>query len=130
MLLSDMKPLLILVTVSAAFAQQPPKEAGDDRRGYTDTPQLPNQRWKVHDAERPRPPKVTPGPVVSTPPPADAIVLFDGKDLSKWDRRAAGQADGAGQWKVENGTIEIVPRHRDAGSPKRSSAIASCTSNG
>src|SRR6266542_3128151 len=87
----------------------PAPEAGDDVRGYTDTPRIPNQPWRVHDAERPRPKKVAPGPVVSAPPPTDAIVLFDGKDLSQWQ---SGQRDGQRtepKWKVENGYLEILP---------------------
>ena len=68
--------------------------------GYTDGPMLPGQKWRVHDIARPKP------RVVDTPPgrpPADAIVLFDGKDLSKWEsRKKSGEAGPAG-WKVENG---------------------------
>ncbi|MGA1401317.1 MAG: DUF1080 domain-containing protein, partial [Phycisphaerales bacterium] len=45
-------------------------------------------RYAVHDMSRPQPPMVTPG-MPSTQAkagtaPSDAIVLFDGKDLSKW----------------------------------------------
>ena len=36
-------------------------------------------------------------------PPSDAIVLFDGSDLSKWTGR-----DGAADWKVENGYMEVT----------------------
>ena len=52
--------------------------------GFKDTPMLPGQKWHVHDPDRPYPPVVKPG---ATPgaPPSDAIVLFDGKDLSKWE---------------------------------------------
>ena len=89
---------------------QPPPEAGDDVRGYNDTPQLPDQKWKVHDITRPRPVKVTPGPYVLEAPPADAIVLFDGKDLSQWTSQARGGAPQEPKWKVEDGYIEIVPR--------------------
>jgi hypothetical protein len=60
--------------------------------------------------ERPRPPKVTPGPYVMAAPPSDAIVLFDGKDLSKWVQGVRGGGTKAPQWKVENGYIEIVPK--------------------
>src|ERR1017187_9778218 len=59
---------------------QIPASAGDDVRGYNDTPQLPNQKWKVHDMNRPRARKVTPGAYVEEAPPSDAIVLFNGKD--------------------------------------------------
>ena len=45
-------------------------------------------RWLVHDEERPAPPIITPG-TASTQEnagtaPSDAVVLFDGNDLSKW----------------------------------------------
>ncbi|MCE5266562.1 MAG: DUF1080 domain-containing protein [Planctomycetaceae bacterium] len=56
----------------------------DDGLGYTDTPLLPNSPWRVHDRQRPQPPTVTPGDNGFATPPADAIVLFDGKDLSQW----------------------------------------------
>jgi hypothetical protein len=118
-----MKLLLVgLLTALLAAAQTPPApqkkgppnpippEAGDSVRGYNDTPQLPNQKWKVHDMDRPRPTKVTPAPYVEEKPPADAIVLFDGKDLSKWATAARGGAQTEAKWKVENGYIEIVPR--------------------
>jgi hypothetical protein len=102
---------LSVMLASCALGQQQPKYDGDDINGYRDTPQIPGQKWKVHDSERPRPVKVTPGPYVSTPPPADAIVLFDGKDLSKWEQvERRGTAVSAPKWKVENGYIEIVPR--------------------
>ena len=72
--------------------------------GFTDTPFLPGQKWRVHDATRPRPPVVTPGARFSelAPPPSDAIVLFDGTDLSQW----VGE-DGPARWKVENGYMEV-----------------------
>uniref|UniRef100_Q022N3 3-keto-alpha-glucoside-1,2-lyase/3-keto-2-hydroxy-glucal hydratase domain-containing protein n=1 Tax=Solibacter usitatus (strain Ellin6076) TaxID=234267 RepID=Q022N3_SOLUE len=88
----------------------PPPEAGDDVRGYNDTPQLPGQKWKVHDITRPRPAKVTPAPYVNEAPPADAIVLFDGKDLSKWTQQVRGGGTQEPKWKVEDGYLEIVPR--------------------
>lgn len=78
--------------------------------GYSDTPVLPNQRWKVHDIDRPRPRLVTPGAKPGDPP-SDAIVLFDGKDLSQWVQRGRGANRGmvsAPKWKVENGYTEIV----------------------
>jgi len=38
--------------------------------------------------------------------PADAIVLFDGTDLSNWAKRGSGEP---AAWKVENGYMEVVP---------------------
>jgi hypothetical protein len=66
--------------------------------------------WKIHDIKRPRPPIITPG-TASTPdqagqPPSDAIVLFDGKDLSQWQTSTGEPA----KWKVENGYFEVVPK--------------------
>ncbi|MDQ6758968.1 MAG: DUF1080 domain-containing protein [Acidobacteriota bacterium] len=110
------KLLLVVLTGASINAQQtaatePKKDVGDDKRGYTDTPVLPNQPWKVHDAARPRPRKVKPGlPLLAEAPPSDAIVLFNGKDLSQW---TASTRDGATQeprWKVENGYMEVAPR--------------------
>lgn len=76
--------------------------------GYDDTPEIPGWPYKVHDSKRPQPRVVDPG-TASTPespgrPPADAIVLFDGRDASKWTGR-----DGRFAWKVENGYMEAAP---------------------
>lgn len=82
--------------------------------GYSDTPVLPGQKWKVHDIDRPRPRVVTPG---ATPgaPPSDAIVLFDGKDLSKWEiaPRSGGGKKKEGppppsMWKLGSGYFEVA----------------------
>jgi hypothetical protein len=62
--------------------------------------------WRAHDLTRPRPAHVAPGQAaVPVPPPSDAIVLFDGTDLSAW-RNRAGAAAG---WVVRNGGMEAVP---------------------
>jgi hypothetical protein len=74
---------------------------------HKDTPMLPGQPWHVHDLKRPAPRVVTPGTTFShgAPAPSDAVVLFDGKDLSKWK-----SANGAAGWKVENGYMEVVKK--------------------
>lgn len=46
---------------------------------------------------------VDPGPPVSVAPPSDAIVLFDGSDLSQW-RTGDG---GAAQWEVNDGVATV-----------------------
>ncbi len=86
------------------------------RPGFKDTPKLPNQKWLVHDADRPYPRAVTPG-TESTPErpgraPSDAVVLFDGRGLSQWVTVNHGKA-GDPKWKVENGYFEIVPNSGD-----------------
>jgi hypothetical protein len=72
--------------------------------GYDDTPLIPGQPWKVHDSTRPQPRVVTPGTAGS--PPSDAVVLFDGTDLSGWECKRGGDAG----WKVEHGYMEVVPK--------------------
>ena len=52
-------------------------------------------------AKSTEPPVIDPGP--SGGPPSDAVVLFDGKDLSKW-RTAKGEP---AKWRVENGYAEV-----------------------
>jgi len=97
--------------LSIALSAQSPKShpAGDDQTGYTDTPTIPGQKWKVHDAARPRPPKLkTPPAPLSVPPPADADVLFDGKSLAAWQMRSRKGEIAPANWKVENGYVEIV----------------------
>jgi hypothetical protein len=62
--------------------------------------------WPIHSTERPQPRVVNPGPAgPPVAPPADAIVLFNGKDLSRFRNEKGGPA----AWKVENGYIEVVP---------------------
>lgn len=77
---------LILSLTLAALAGAADKKAPPT--GYTDTPFLPSGEWRVHDDARPRPSVVAPGEPTSDDPrgaaPADAVVLFDGSDLSQW----------------------------------------------
>ena len=72
--------------------------------------------WRQHELTRPHAPPVTPAATVGAPP-SDAIVLFDGKDLSAFVRAQRGGPGAAAPaapepptWKVENGYMEVVPR--------------------
>lgn len=71
---------------SVAAADLVHAKDGSGVYGYDDTPVLPWCGYRVHDAERPAPKRVNPGPASERPSPApsDAIVLFEGKDLSQW----------------------------------------------
>jgi hypothetical protein len=86
---------ILLLAASPALAQAPKDPEG----------------WAQHDLNRPQPRVVDPGTGVppETPgkPPADAVVLFDGQDLSAWRAQKGG---GAALWKVENGYFEVVPK--------------------
>ena len=63
-----------------------------------------SDKWPIHALDRPQPVVVTPGATTAPqPPPADAIVLFSGRDLAQWQ-----SANGsAARWKVEYGYFEV-----------------------
>ena len=71
-------------------------------------------KWKIHDVDRPVPAVVDPGTAstLDAPghPPSDAVVLFDGKDLSQWVQKKDGTL---AKWKVENGYFEVVAKTGD-----------------
>ena len=93
--------ILFLAALTTLSAQEPPASAGDGVRGYNDTPQITGQKWRVHDMSRPRPVKVVPGALTaSAQPPSDAIVLFDGKDLSQWISQGHHGVVREPKWKV------------------------------
>lgn len=75
--------------------------------GYRDTPFIPGKKWRVHDGTRPQPRIVTPATTFShsAPPPSDATILFDGRDLLNFEKSDGQPA----AWKVENGYAEVVP---------------------
>ena len=66
-------------------------------------------KWKIHDPDRPLPPVITSGTASTQDKPgtapSDAVVLFDGKDLSHWVDKDGKPA----KWKVQNGYMEVVP---------------------
>ena len=86
---------IILLAATPALAQAPKDPEG----------------WAQHDLNRPQPTVVDPGtgvpPEMPGKPPADAVVLFDGKDLSAWKSQKGG---GPAPWKVENGYFEVAKK--------------------
>jgi hypothetical protein len=85
--------------------------AQQKREGYSDTPVIPGQKWKVHDPERPYPREVTVG-ATNAEPPSDAIVLLDGKDLSHWLQNDPGEDMSKAKpakWNLVDGTMEVAP---------------------
>jgi hypothetical protein len=69
----------------------------------------PDPTWLDHDRLRPQPPVVTPA-VPSTQEqvgkaPSDAVVLFDGKDISQW----ASMDGSPTRWIVKDGYMACVP---------------------
>jgi hypothetical protein len=96
---------LLLLALPLAAQDQKPATKPADKPGYDDTPVIPGSQWKVHDKNRPHPAVVEPGTASAEQPgkpPADAVVLFDGKDLSGWK---GGRGDA--KWKVEDGAMVV-----------------------
>jgi hypothetical protein len=98
MLRSNTAGVLLMVVFLSAVC----RGAGQDDLGFDDTPFLPNSPWRVHDRSRPQPPVLEPGET-SAQPPSDAIVLFDGKDLSQWEDAKGGVPTG-----LEDGCINVL----------------------
>ncbi len=68
------------------------------------------QQWGPNDRNRPEPPVITPGTESTQAqpgrPPSDAVVLFNGKDLSNWQ---AVEGGGPPKVTVGNGFFAIAP---------------------
>lgn len=98
--------ICLLVIVSGCATQQASeKEEKKEIRQYVETD---TGRWLIHDVNRPVPPVITPG-TASTPDqpgkaPSDAIVLFDGTDLSQWTDTKGNPT----KWVMGDGYMECV----------------------
>ena len=62
---------------------------------------------KLTEIWDPEPEVVTSG--TATAPPSDAIILFDGRDLSKWQHKNGS----APKWKLEDGCVTVVKKKGD-----------------
>lgn len=80
--------ITLTYTVLTMFAQ--------DRRGGDP---------KLSEVWTPEPPKVTPG-TTQADPPSDAIILFNGKDVSQW----VGAEGGPIKWNVANGALTVAAK--------------------
>lgn len=85
-----------LVVTAVLFAAVPPLSA---QHSPTD--------WPIHDLTRPRPTVVHPGGPAEVRPPADAVILFNGTDLSAWE--AQRDSGGPAGWRIVDGAMEVVP---------------------
>lgn len=104
----SMIAVVVLASVCVQAAEKKPNW------GYSDTPKLPSG-WRVHDIERPQPDVVTPAQNPGGAP-SDAIILFDGTDVSAWTgikqdnpKKKKYNPDGNMLWKVKNGYLECTP---------------------
>lgn len=105
-----MKKIGLIVLLLIVAIAMPSISRAADALGYKDTPLIPGTQWHIHDTDRPHPPIITPG-TASTPdkpgqPPSDAIVLFDGKDLSQWTNLKGEPT----KWEIKDGAMVCVPK--------------------
>ncbi|HEV2394721.1 MAG TPA: DUF1080 domain-containing protein [Verrucomicrobiae bacterium] len=101
------RTLAICALLSVASALQ----AADTGSAFYGDPPDEHHPWAVHDRNRPQPKPVTPGTCSTQEepgkPPSDAIILFDGHDLSHWE---ADEGEGVPtKWVINNGAMECVP---------------------
>ena len=69
----------------------------------TEYPEQEKMRPGMSEYWTPQPKIVTPGNIETNSAPSDAIILFDGKDLSAWESVKGGPA----QWIVEDGVMTV-----------------------
>ena len=83
-----------------------------------------NPHWKIHDLSRPNPPIITPGTFSTQDAvgkaPSDAIILFDGSDLSAWVSSSDGKE---AKWNMGDGFFETV---KGTGSIQTKQAFGDC----
>jgi len=98
----------LLLAMAAPVAVRAQTNKPEPIEGFRDTPLIPATKWHIHDPDRPQPPVVTPAASFSqgAPAPSDAEVLFDGKDLSKWQNDRGQDAP----WTVKDGYMEPAAR--------------------
>ena len=105
--------VLLAIIASAIFAETT-RFTGAEK---TPKPPAPASEkvWEQHDLNRSKPPVRDPDPGTETEfakPPGDAILLFNGKDLSEWVRRP-GQKEQPPvtepKWRIGDGYFEVVP---------------------
>ncbi len=72
------------------------------------------KKYKQHSKQRKRPPRVSARPM-TLQPPSDAVVLFDGDDLSKWTSLKGGNP----MFRVKDGYMEVRPGKGDIMTKKK-----------
>jgi len=100
---------VLLVSIAALFACLPLIQANAQEQYPQQAPMKP----EMSEYWTPQPKVVSPGNTTSNAfisAPSDAIVLFDGKDLSQWK---SAKDEGAAKWKVHNGVFTVDKKAGD-----------------
>ncbi len=95
-----MKKLYAFLTALAVLAAGGPGAAAQEVKEY---PKPEAMRPGMSEYWTPQPKIVTPAAQVSMGAPSDAIILFDGKDLSAWTDDKGGEAG----WTVHDGIVTV-----------------------
>jgi hypothetical protein len=96
-------PLLLSASLVLAADENKPSPIG-----YADTPLIvPGGKWKVHDIDRPRPEPIKPAEKLGDAP-ADAIILFDGKNADAFiAKEKITKKEIPAPWQIENGELIV-----------------------
>lgn len=97
-----MKKTILMALTLAVVAQV----SAQEKKEY---PKPEGMRPGMSEYWTPQPRVVTPGDIKTNSAPSDAIVLFDGKDLSAWTN---GNGEEAG-WTVKNGVVTVDKKKGD-----------------
>lgn len=84
--MASVSSIAVLLVLAAAIGREDGFHAVRVPHKY-DTPQIAGSPYRVHQQDRPQPPRIVPGPVdagVWLEPPSDAEVLFDGRSLDRF----------------------------------------------
>lgn len=90
---------LIFVSLGVAGLSLAANVSADPAQKKYNTPKQPWSEYTVHDMTRPHPVKVQTYGAVTTKAPADAIVLFDGKNTDAFTKK----------WKITDGVMIASP---------------------
>lgn len=93
-----MKQIVLLAFLGCACLASVPV-AGQEKK----YPEQQKMQPGMSEYWTPQPAVVTPGDAASAGAPSDAVVLFDGKDLSAWEDVKGGPA----RWKVHDGVMTV-----------------------
>jgi prepilin-type processing-associated H-X9-DG protein len=106
-----MRPYLAVTGVCALLFIASAASAASSAAAFYGDPPDAHHPWAIHDGNRPQPKVVTPGSFSTAAqpgqPPSDAIVLFNGTDLSNWQSAKDGSP---AKWAVKDGDMEVVPK--------------------
>ncbi len=101
-LLFSLAVICTVVGVMVLRSGYPGAEAQEGPNWHKGLPKQHKSKWLVHDLKRPKPKVVNQAGSLGSAP-SDAIVLFDGKDLSQWTKGKGKPA----AWAVKDGYAEL-----------------------